>query len=548
MRLSPSQQRRERWIVCASVAIGGVALTGLSFAMPPQGFYSGDSGVKLIAARNAIDHPSRPFEISLPTIDGRAVPYVDRFFEVHDGHAHALQSPLFPFLSSFSIAAAGLRGVYLLPLVSFLVLLPLVDIVRRRSDPHVSVGLLAVLALLTSPVFFYGLEFWEHAPAIACVAASTALVSAGFNGTTVSQRSTALAGVASGVAILLRPEALWYTAALAWTLRPQRGLFSFALGVAAVLAPFGVANYSHSGSVGGPHISANLAPLWDHWFAARRQRIWLWLFAWTPIGFAGLALAAAAWIGPLAATDLRRRQTLALLGSATVAVAAARGAFARESLWSAWPAASLLFVPFSGTNGMRRLWFLALFPLVAIWLTSTHDGGAQWGPRFLLIAAPPLIVLSTAAAADAVKSGYRQRLRQAMVILILLAGAWTTRAAYRELRGTKRYYARIVSTTESLTEPHGYLVADVWWFDQAVAALYNTRTFLFAPDVPGASAVLQQLAAAGVSKVTLVWSHDGIDGQPLDDAVLGTCYRITDVRDIPESNLTFASAACPPRQ
>jgi hypothetical protein len=182
--------------------------------------------------------------------------------------------------------------------------------------------------------------------------------------------------------------------------------------------------------------------------------------------------------------------------------------------------------------------------MAGIWLTSTHDGGAQWGPRFLLIAAPPLIILSAAAATDAWNRGYRHRLRQALVIVILLAGVWTTRAAYRDLRGTKRIYAGLVNATESIAEPHGYLVADVWWFDQAVAALYNTRTFLFAPDAPATRGILQQLAAANVSKVTLVWSRDGADGPPLGDAVVGTCYRVIDVRDIPENDLTFASVAC----
>ena len=39
--------------------------------------------------------------------------------------------------------------------------------------------------------------------------------------------------------------------------------------------------------------------------------------------------------------------------------------------------------------------------MIAVWLSSTHDGGAQWGPRFLLIAAPALIVLAAANATDA---------------------------------------------------------------------------------------------------------------------------------------------------
>ena len=102
-----------------------VAAVWLAADLPPHAFYSGDSGVKLIAARNAIAHPSRPFEIDLPTINGRPLPYVERFFAVHGQHAHALQSPLFPVLSAPFIAMFGLRGAYLLPVASFVALVPL---------------------------------------------------------------------------------------------------------------------------------------------------------------------------------------------------------------------------------------------------------------------------------------------------------------------------------------------------------------------------------------------------------------------------------------
>lgn len=534
---------RGSWVF---LAVGVIALMVLAATLPADGFYSGDSGVKLIAARNAIEHPARPFEVDLPTIEGRPVPYVDRFFLVHGDHADALQSPLFPVLSAFPIAAAGLRGAYILPLVSFIAMLPLLNVIRRASDASAAVGFLVLLAVFASPVFFYGLEFWEHAPAIACVAASAALVLASARRDTGGGYGMAAAGALGGIAILLRPEALWFIAALAWVSRRRSACLVFAVGVAAIILPFAAANYRHSGSITGPHLAANLAPLLDHWFAARAQRLRLWLLPVTPAGIVGALLIAAAWIGRSASWDLRRRQTLALLGCAVIAVAATRGAFPRESLWRAWPAGSLALVPFTTTDGTRRLWFLALCSLGLVWLTSTHDGGAQWGPRFLLIASPALIVLATCAATDAVTPGYWRPLRQALVVIVLIAGVWTTRAAYRELRGTKRFYARIVSATQSATAPHGYVISDVWWFDQVVAALAGSRTFLFAPDVSGARAVLQQLAAANVSDLTLVWTRDGPESAPLTDAVSGTCYRMTTVHDIQENSLTFVNVECSP--
>ena len=546
MRLSLSAHQREQSLLWGSVAIGVISLTLLAATMPAEGFYSGDSGVKLIASRNAIEHPTRPFEVDLPAIEGRPVPYVDRFFDVHGNHAHVLQSPVFPVLSAFPIAAAGLRGAYILPLVSFIGMLPLLNVIRRHSASSAAVGLLVVLAVFASPVFFYGLEYWEHAPAIACVAAGTALVMGSTGRDARIAYVMAAAGALSGVAILLRPEALWYVAALAWVSRRQPAFPGFLAGVAAMLVPFAAANYLHSGSVTGPHLAANLAPLLDHWFAARGHRIRLWLLPGTPVAVLGFLLIGAAWIGQRAPLDQRRRQTLALAGCAVIAVAATRGAFPRDSLWNAWPAGSLALVPFTTTDRTRRLWFLALWTLVLVWLTSTHDGGAQWGPRFLLIASPALIVLATCAATDAIGPGYRRPLRQVLVVVILIAGAWTTRAAYRELRGTKRYYARIVSTTQSVTALHGYVVSDVWWFDQVVAALYQSRTFLYAPDAGSVRRILQQLAVANVSDATLVWTREGPESAPLNDAASGTCYHVSRVTDIQENNLTFANIECSP--
>jgi hypothetical protein len=457
-----------------------------------------------------------------------------------------------------------LRGAYILPLVSFVVMLPLLNLIRRHSVSSIGVsstgvsstdiGLLAIVALFASPVFFYGLEFWEHAPAIACLTASTALAVAAAKQEAKEETkqegvgyAMAAAGALGGVAILLRPEALWYVAALVVISRRQDGVLALLLGVAAMLLPFAAANYLHSGSLTGPHVAANLAPLFDRWFAARGQRIRLWLLPWTPIAAIGFLLIGAAWIAHFAPVDLRRRQTLALLGCGLIAVAATRGAFPRESLWNAWPAGSLMLVPFSATDGTRRLWFLALCPLALVWLSSTHDGGAQWGPRFLLIASPALIVLAACAATDAVRPGYQRRLRQALVVIVLIAGAWTTRAAYRELRGTKRYYARIVAATQAVTEPRGYVISDVWWFDQVVAALYQSRTFLYAPDVSGAREILRQLEVAKASDVTLVWTREGPESAPLADAVSGTCYHVANVHEIQENTLTFAKVECSPK-
>jgi hypothetical protein len=308
--------------------------------------------------------------------------------------------------------------------------------------------------------------------------------------------------------------------------------------------PFALVNFAHIGSFAGPHISTSLVGLGDAWLSNRWQRIDLWFLPEARVLVPVLVLVALAWIGPVSRSDLRIRQVVALLGAGVIAIAAFAGLFDRESLWNAFPAAALLLVPFRNTAHTRSIWLIAIVSVAAIVLTSAHDGGAQWGPRFLLITAPALLILAAAAASDALGSGKARPIRVALVVTVILAGVWTTRAAYRELRGTKQFYARLVRAVEMGTDRQGYVISNVWWFDQVAASLYETRTFLFAEDPSWANRILRELSAAGIPKVALVWTREA-DGFPLDSAVADTCYRIVDVQSIEERSLTLASARCP---
>jgi hypothetical protein len=353
------------------------------------------------------------------------------------------------------------------------------------------------------------------------------------------------AGLLGGVGVLLRPEALWYVLPLAWLCARQRALLPFAAGGAVLVVPFALANFAHSGHLAGPHVSTALGGLGDSWLRNRWQRIDVWFLPESRLVLLALPLIAIAWIGPLSRSEFRRRQLLALLGAAGIALAAINGLVIRESIWNAWPPAALLLVPFHNTARTRSIWLIAIASVLAVVLTAAHDGGAQWGPRFLLISAPALMVLVACAANDALGSGNARPIRVALVAIVLLAGVWTTRAAYRELRATKQVYARLVNAVDVATEANGYVVSNVWWFDQVVAPLYQTRTLLFAENERQANQILKELSAAGVSNVSLTSTREA-DGMRLDGAVSDTCFRVVDVRDFEERLLTIASARCTP--
>jgi hypothetical protein len=536
-------RRGERFALLLWTCGSAIAIAILAANLPPHGFYSGDQGVKLIAARNAIAHPERPFQADLPTIGGEAVPFVDRFFSLHDGHAHALQSPLFPVLSAPFIAVFGLRGAYVIPAVSFVALLPLIYLISRRTDADIPLRVLAAITLFANPVFFYALEYWELVPAVACLAACTALALKPPPTTASRVLSAAVwAGILAAMAVLLRPEAIWYAAAIGLFLAWRGSIRSYIVGFAVVMGPFLLANYVESGSVLGHHAAANLAPIGDRWLSARMDRAALWLGSSSPLFLSGIAMAASAWCARLLGAGLRTTQLAFLVGAVVAALPAVIGGLDRASLLHAWALGLLPMMPRESYRDIGPLLFIAAVTTIGVLLSSTHDGGAQWGPRFLLIATPALSVLAASAATEATRPGQFHRLRWLLVLLLVGSGMWATRSGYRELRGAKQYYARLVDGVASKTQPGGYVITNIWWFDQICASLYPTRTILFAETSEDASRAVRSLEQAGTGSVLLAWSRE--ETAPLNETVTGTCYSIEEVANLNERQVTLATATC----
>jgi hypothetical protein len=251
-------------------------------------------------------------------------------------------------------------------------------------------------------------------------------------------------------------------------------------------------------------------------------------------------------VAALFSLDVRVRQVLALAGTAIITVLAARRALPTQSFWQGFPLALLALVPVSAwTPAARRLGLAALVAVAGVILTATNDGGAQWGTRFLLIAAPPLLLLAARSATDAAGTGAWRLPRLALVALILLAGAATSRSAYLELRGTKRNYESLVTATNTFTRPGDVILTNLWWFDQVNGALHGTRTFLYAADSAAASRALDTIRAEHLDAVTLAWSADAAESPfPLDAALDGTCFRTTAARSAEPRSIRFATARC----
>jgi len=475
-----------RFAVLAAIGIGFVALAR---GLPPETFFVGDPGVKLIAARNAIARPSAPLSIPLPSIAGKPVAHVEPFFFVHGDHSHAVTSEIFPLLSAPLIANVGIRGAYVLPAIGFFVVVVGCVALARTLDHKRSTTGVMLASVLGTPFLFYGLEFWEHAPAAGVAALATVFW---------LRNKAWAAGVLFGLAILLRPEAACYVAAVAagsllLAARPAPKQFGrAAAALIVVLLPLAAYSLVHFHSLLPPHISSHTDLLTDDWFATRTTIARDWFLPTvsdTPLPW-GLMF-----------------PVIALLGSLTR----------------------------SEREGRSFLVAVLLIDTVLVILTAPNNGGGQWGPRYLLLGFIPAAVLLS----DVGESLWKKRIVGRAIVLVLLgAGAWAQRDGYRTLRTTKMIYGHVLDFVQRESAAGTTIVTDLWWLDQVAAASTDTRQFLYAAGPPNGLSgpeIVRQLDQASVPEVTVIRSRT--ESPDVDSWAGETCYRTAGGNEIPDRAL-----------
>jgi hypothetical protein len=488
------------------VCVLGVIL--LARGLRPSAFFAGDSGVKLIVARNAIEHPGRPLKIDLPRIGSHAVSFVDPFFRVSGGYAHAATPDLFPLLSAPLIALLGMRGAYVWPAVGFLGAIAAIAWIGIELDGRRSWTLGIATAAVCSPLLFYGLEFWEHAVAVGAAAAATALLVRNRN---APQRFAS--GALFAVSVLLRPEGACYAVAVAiaapWLGKQltRNNLAELAAGAITVSIPMVILSAISSDQILGSHITRNMSGIASQWLPTRFDYIQAW-FAPLGLGWAAIAVLAMAFVAAR-----RRSQTsglpliVILVGAMVCAVFAAAGRFERSSLWNVAPAVvAVTAIPLINRDRDGRE-FLALCAMVytaLVCLAAPSDGGAQWGPRYLLFAFIPVSILLTDVFVSAIRA---HRTVGYCVTVIVIASALVDRNGYKQLRDAKQTYGRIIDFVDHRVPTGSYILTDVFWFGQVTASLYPTRTVLFVDTPATAASALNSLSSIGAT-IYMVQSSD----------------------------------------
>lgn len=466
-------------------------LAFLAASLRPDAFFVGDPGVKLTVAHNAVAHPAHPLNVALPTIGGQSFPYVEPFFAVHGDHAHAITAELFPLLSAPLIHWFGIRGAYVLPAIGFLGIVVgcawLAVALDRRRNPAIVV----LTAGLATPFLFYGLEFWEHSLAVALVTLATAMfIRCVVRAEDRGRRRLAFgSGIVFGIALQMRPEAgcvlvaalaaaPWLGARARWS---SIGLVWLGAGVA--LVPIEIYTFAHFQSLIPPHVAVNSGLLRESWVSERVHLLWTWFVV------SGWSLA-----GPTRPSNF----------------------------WSVTPAAVLALLPLrSGfeRRGRGYLWMLVAFTCALVLVTAPNDGGGQWGSRYLLFAYVPLAIL----AADLLESSWKRNTAAIVALVVILAGClWIQRSAYRQLRGAKLTYGRVVDFVAAEVAPDGYIVTDLWWLDQIAAAATSERQLVYTPDSEAGHAVMRRLSEEVVPIVTVIRSRS--ESPDVSAWADGTCY------------------------
>jgi hypothetical protein len=192
-------------------------------------------------------------------------------------------------------------------------------------------------------------------------------------------------------------------------------------------------------------------------------------------------------------------------------------------------------------GGRSFLWSVAAIDAILVLVTAPNDGGAQWGPRYLLFACIPLTILAADTLSGLSRDGARSASVAAIALVILVGGAWNQRDAYRTLQGTKGSYGELVDFVDQSAGASPYVVTDIWWLDQAVAARPRL-IFLFADLDLKRAELLRRLQDAGIRQVIVVTLR-----QPLPSADkwrAGTCFEETDRTELPRHNVMALRLTC----
>jgi hypothetical protein len=431
------------------VWIAGLALALWVTALAPRGFFSGDSGVKLVQAHGlwASGFGSRalPYDHEVDP-EERWFPYQRQdFTRVVDGERQGTYSIVFCGFVAVLVAIFGLAALPIPALLGAWLMLWGMARAGARSGLRPGLTLAATaFAALATPVLFYASQLAEHTLAAGLAIAAYALIApvkrepgAADPAVDTIQIWPAAAGVLAALAATMRPEGYCMIAALGLSLVSLPGLamrvrvrhgLAFLAGCVPVLAGYWLLNLATAGTW-DPLVGANTGArkaassfftmvfFWGELPRTARSLSWLALAALPAVvglvgGLVGRrAAGGAAASGTLAGTRAGRHVRRLVVVHAACGLVIAVMALRAQGLATGRVLTGLFCVTPLLAYGLlagpwqpraRAPWLVAVLFLaqLAVLPSGGNAGGLQLGARLLMPALPFLCLLAAMVVED----------------------------------------------------------------------------------------------------------------------------------------------------
>lgn len=222
----------EKWLPLVPILGGLLFLAHLSLSIRPHIHFSGDGALKEYLLRLWMEghllSNRVPWEESPKWVQTMWIRYIYPFGKPFVFENKIIFPPFFLAATFPFYAAAGYYGLYVLPLASMAGLWFVVWTILRDEGLTGFPVFVALVVLVSSPLTFYGMMFWEHAPALFCFFLAYRLMMKSPSGIEL-----ALAGMLLIASFALRPELAVAVALLlgygALRVRPWKPFFIGAL-------------------------------------------------------------------------------------------------------------------------------------------------------------------------------------------------------------------------------------------------------------------------------------------------------------------------------